>query len=137
MVQRTMRIYGGLNVFMACLYLFFFIHVVPPYSSALRAGFGLLSTVMIAAGLLQIFAQKWGRWLGIAVGFALIGIGFVFTALLVSAAAYLKGVYGAFGQGATYATFVGVAMVVPYFVLPGAFQLYGMFRSDVREHFAR
>ena len=137
MPLKTLRIYGGLNIGMACLYLFFFIYVVPPYSSTLRWGFGLLSLAMIFTGFGQIFAQRWSRLFGIILGFVLLGLCFTFTAMLLAAAAYLKGVYGAFGQGATYATFVGVAMVVPYFGLPGAFGLYGMLRRDVREHFAR
>jgi hypothetical protein len=137
MAPKTLRIYGGLNIGMACLYLFFFIYVVPPYSPALRWGFGLLSLAMIFTGLGQVFAQRWSRLIGIVLGFVLLGLCFTITAMLVAAAAYLKGVYGAFGQGATYATFVGIAMVVPYFGLPGAFQVYGMFRRDVREHFAR
>ncbi len=134
---RTLRIYGGLNIGVACLYLFFFIYVVPPYSPALRWGFGLLSLAMILIGFGQVFAQRWSRVFGIVLGFVLLGLCFSVTAMLVAAAAYLKGVYGAFGKGATYATFVGIALVVPYFGLPGAFQVYGMFRRDVREHLSR
>ena len=137
MALRTLRVYGALNIGMACLYLYFFIYVVPPYSAGLRWFFGLLATLMIVAGFGLLLGQKWGRLLGILVGFLLIGMCFTFTAMLVAAAAYLKGVYGAFGQGATYATTVGVFLVVPYFGLPGAFQLQRMFSRDVREYFAK
>ena len=137
MALRTLRIYGALDIAVACLYLFFFIYVVPPYSSGLRWFFGLLSAFMIFTGLLLVTGQRLGRQLGIVLGFVLIGLCFTLTAMLLAAAAYLKGVYGAFGQGATYAPFVGVAMVLPYFGLPGMFQLHGMFRRDVREHFSR
>lgn len=137
MAQRIMRIYGALDIGMACLYLFFFTHVVPPYSASLRWGFGLLSMFMIFTGLLLIFNQRLGRWLGLAVGYLLVGLTFVLVAMLVAAVAYLKGVYGAFGQGASYATFVGIAVVIPYFGLPGAFQLHRLYKREVREYFAR
>lgn len=137
MAQRILRIYGALDIAMACLYLFFFINVVPPYSAALRAGVAALALLMIGTGFLLLFLQKWGRILGLVVGYLLLGLTFVLVALMVAAVAYLKGVYGAFGQGASYATFVGIAIVVPYFGLPGAFQLHRLYKREVREYFAR
>jgi hypothetical protein len=137
MAQRIMRVYGGLDMGFACLYLFFFIYVIPPYSPALRWGFGLLSVFMIVAGLGLVLCQRWGRILGIIVGFLLLGLTFTLVAIMLAAVAYLKGVYGAFGQGATYATIVGILVVIPYFGLPGAFQLHRLYRREVREHFAK
>lgn len=137
MPKRILRVYGGLDIGMACLYLFFFNYVVPPYSAALRWGFGSLSLLMIVAGLLLLFEQPLGRYLGLLVGYVLVGLTFTVAALLVAAVAYLRGVYGAFGQGASYATMVGIAVVIPYFGLPGAFQLQRLYRRDVREYLAR
>lgn len=137
MAQKILRIYGALDIAMACLYLFFFINVVPPYSAALRWGVAALALLMITAGLLLLFLQRWGRLLGLVVGYVLVGLTFILVGTLVAAVAYLKGVYGAFGQGATYATFVGIAVVIPYFGLPGVFQLHRLYKREVREYFAR
>ncbi|MDY0003571.1 MAG: hypothetical protein RBU30_19895 [Polyangia bacterium] len=137
MAQKILRTYGALDIAMACLYLFFFINVVPPYSPALRAGVAALALLMLSAGFLLLFLQRWGRILGLVVGYVLLGLTFLLVATLVASVAYLKGVYGAFGQGASYATFVGIAIVVPYFGLPGAFQLHRLYKREVREYFAR
>lgn len=137
MAQRIMKVYGGLDIAMACLYLFFFTQVIPPYSATFRWGVGIFTMFMIFTGFLMIFNQRLGRLLGLVVGYLLVGLTFTLVAMAVAAVAYLKGVYGAFGQGASYATFVGIAVVIPYFGLPGAFQLHRLYKREVREYFAR
>lgn len=137
MAQKILRIYGALDIAMACLYLFFFINVVPPYSSAIRISVAALALFMIFTGFLLLFCQRLGRILGLVLGYLLVGLTFAVVALLVAAVAYLKGVYGAFGQGASYATMVGIAVVIPYFGLPGAFQVHRLHKREVREYFAR
>lgn len=136
MALRTLRIWGALDIMFACLYLFLFIYVIPPYSSFLRWFFTVVSLVMAVAGFGLLLGQKWGRQLGLVVGLGLLGICFVVVAMLVAAVAYLKGVYGAFGTGASYATMVAIAIVIEVFGLPGAFQTRAMLRREVREHFA-
>ena len=129
--------YTSLFIFNSvALYLFLFVYVIPPYSSFLRYFFGLVSLFMVVTGFGLLLGQKWGRQLGLVVGLGLVGICFVLVAMLVSAIAYLKGVYGAFGTGASYASMVAIAIVIEVFGLPGAFQLRAMLRRDVKEHFA-
>jgi hypothetical protein len=129
---RIMRIYGGLDLAFAFVYLFAFIYVVPPYSAGLRMFFAALSGYMVLTGFLLLLGQRWGRYLGLALGAFLIVMTFTLVAMLLAAAAYLKGVYGAFGQGSTYATLVGVAVVLEAFGLLGAFQVRAMLRPELK-----
>jgi hypothetical protein len=137
MAERTMRIYGALDIAFACLYVFMFWSLVPAYSAALRWGFGLLSAYMVVTGVGLLLLHRWARLLGLILACGLLGLTFVVFAMLVAAAGYLRGVYGAFGQGASYATLVGAALVLEVFGLIGAFQLRAMLRPEVREFCAR
>ena len=53
-------------------------------------------------------------------------------ALLVASAAYLRGIFGGFGEGAALLCLVVIALVVEVMVLLPAFQVRFLLRDDVR-----
>jgi hypothetical protein len=88
-----------------------------------------------AVGLL--LRTRWGRLLGLGTSVALLVCAFVSIALLVTSAAYLRGIFGGFGEGAALMCLVAVALVVEFMVLLPAFQVRFLLRDDVRRQLAR
>ena len=133
MPDRTIKIFGALDLAFGLVYLLSFIYVVPPYSDVLKVPVYGLSILLICAGFLMLFTQKLGFWVGVLAGGVLAIVCLTLVGLLVASAAYLYGLYGAFGKGATYVTLFVISLVVTWFgILPG-FQLYGLLRRPVRE----
>ena len=135
MAERTMRIYGALDLIFAWVYLLCFIYAVPPYSQAVKVLVYVVCIIVMIGGLGLILARRWGYFLGLAAA-GVLGAVCVFTVLvLVMSAAYLHGLYGAFGKGATYVTLFAISVVVAYFGLLPGFQLHGLLRKEVRQKF--
>jgi hypothetical protein len=88
-----------------------------------------------AVGLL--LRARWARVLGLATSVTVLVGAFLVIAMLVASAAYLRGINGAFGEGAAFACIVAAALVVEFMVLLPAFQVRFLLRDDVRHHFAR
>jgi hypothetical protein len=135
MAERTMRIYGALDLIFAWVYLLSFIYAVPPYSQAIKVAVYVVCIIVMIGGLGLILARRWGYWLGLAAAGVLMAV-CVFTVLtLVASAAYLHGLYGAFGKGATYITLFAISVVIAYFGLLPGFQLHGLLKKEVRQRF--
>ncbi len=109
----------------------------------LRCAIGIPALVLAFAALLGATAAglllraRWGRVLGLATSVALLVCAFVTMALLVVSAAYLRGIVGAFGEGAALVCLVAIALVIELMALLPAFQVRFLLRDDVRQHFAR
>jgi len=95
------------------------------------------AALLAATGAGLLLRARWGRLLGLATSVALLVCAFVVIALLVASAAYLRGIVGAFGEGAALVSLVAVALVVEFMVLLPAFQVRFLLRDDVRQHLAR
>lgn len=94
-----------------------------------------LAALLLATGLGLLLRARWGRLLGLATSVALLACALVVVALLVASAAYLRGIYGGFGEGAALVCWIAIALVVEFMVLLPAFQVRFLLRDDVRRHF--
>ena len=82
------------------------------------------AVAMLVAGPLLVFAGKWGRRivLGICLAYWLLGLAGI--GLIVSAAAYLLGIYGHHGQSAGAMAFVLALLVAVVFWLLPAHEIH-------------
>ena len=132
MPEKTLKIFGALDILFGSVYLFSFLYVVPPYSDFFKIPVYGLSILLIAAGIIMISTKKAGFWAGVIAGCGLLLTCLILLGLLTSSAAYLYGLYGAFGKGATYVTFFVMSLVVTWFGVLPCFQLWGLLRAPVR-----
>ena len=95
-----------------------------------------LAALLAATAVGLLLRARWGRLLGLGTSVALLACGLVSVALLVASAAYLRGIFGGFGEGAAFLCVVAIALVVEFMILLPAFQVRFLLRDDVRRHFA-
>ena len=129
-----LRTYAAVDLGFAALYaVCALVAPVPAWGPRLVVlGFAGLLTVT-AIGLL--LRARWGRLLGLGTCVALLVCAFASVALLVVSAAYLRGIFGGFGEGAALLCLVAAALVVELMVLLPAFQVRFLLRDDVRRLF--
>lgn len=133
MEVKTLRIFGALDLVFGWVYLLSFIYVVPPYGAeALKVPIYGLSFLLMAVGALLLTGKRWSYWPGVIAAAVLALVCVLVVSLLVASAAYLYGLYGAFGKGATYVTFFAISLVVTWFGVLPIFQLWGLLRGRVR-----
>ena len=116
-------VYGGLNLAFAALYAYVFLVLIPNrhgWAQLLLWSLPAVSVAM-AAGMI---ARRWWGWLAGVIGAAaLLLASFVLIGLLLASAAFLSGVYGAYGRGASAITLLSIAFVVQGVALVPALQL--------------
>jgi hypothetical protein len=116
-------IYAGFDALFAMLYLVVTLVVVP---SRTLSG-TLMATALIAGASAACAGMLWGRRRGY--WFAVVGCVFLLLAeclllvLILWSAAFLSGVYGAFGQGAAALALVVALLSIQLVALLPAFQL--------------
>lgn len=118
-----MRLYGSLDLAFAALYAWIGFVVAPGRSTAFSVALGAIIALLAVAGAGLIAGQGWARKLAIAVSVAQLAFAAVVVLMLVASAAYLKGVYGALGQGIALVTVLIAALVVEAFALLPIFQI--------------
>ena len=104
-------IYGGLALGIALVQMYCAVAVIPNRlpSAALHLWSFPLFTLLMAAGTLSGMRAGW--WVAVCAGGALmLSVMLVIVRLLVSAA-FLAGVYGAFGKAAATFSFVAIALI--------------------------
>jgi hypothetical protein len=102
-----------------------------------RAVVLVFAALLTATAVGLLLRARWGRLLGLGTSVALLVCAFVSIALLVASAAYLRGIFGGFGEGAALVCLVAVALLVEVMVLLPAFQVRFLLRDDVRRHFGQ
>jgi len=137
MSHKTVRIFGGLDFLFGWLYLLIFIYAVPSFDPTVRILTYVGSIAIIVAGAVMLAGGRVGYWVGVGVAGFLLLLCFALVAMLVAAAAYLYGLYGAFGKGATYVTLFGISLVVAYIGLLPIFQMAYLLRREVRTSYRR
>jgi hypothetical protein len=110
-------IYAGLDVLFTAVYAIIIVAVIPTRiaSTALQLWSLPLCTVIMALGTASIFAGKLrvrGRKLAIAGATLMLASTIVLIARVLVSAAFLAGVYGAFGKAAASFALVAIALVV-------------------------
>lgn len=133
MPRRDVRpwVYAALDGLFALLYLW-----IPSLFQASDRSFHLFSAglalALAVAGAGTAARRSWGWWMGIGGCVALIVGALTLLALLVSSAAFLWGVYGALGRGASLGALVLTLLVVELYLLLPAFQLKYLLSADGR-----
>ncbi len=127
--NRLVRVFGVIDFVFAWLYLLIFIYVVPPFDPMVQWTAYALSLAIMGAALPMWWGGRIGLWTGISVAVFLLLVCFSVVGLLVASAAYLYGLYGAFGKGATYVTLFAISLVVTYLGLLPIFQLSYLVRA--------
>ncbi|MSP16770.1 MAG: hypothetical protein EXR73_09210 [Myxococcales bacterium] len=118
----------ALDLLFAALYL-----VIGRLARTADGSFELASFVVAGAMLLAAVGtfskRRWGRLLAaVACGTVLL-FAFGLFALLVSSAAFLRGVFGPLGQGASLVALVMAALALELYVLLPLFQLVHLLRA--------
>lgn len=129
-MTRTMRLYGVLDVTFAALYLVFGLWIAPGRSHAFDAALITVSALLAAGGVGLLLGARWGRTLAIAASALLLVFAAVTVLLLVASSAYLRGVYGALGEGIALVSLLVAALVVEGFALLPIFQLRFLLRKS-------
>lgn len=144
--RRDLRpyIYYGLNQVFVVIYAYVITSVIPNRMMSGQLHLWALPVLMqvVAAGMATSFqsrpeARRVGWWLAV-VGASLL----LFTTILLIirvliSAAFLAGVYGAFGKAAAMSAMIGVALVVELVALLPLFQLKYLMTRAGRSVFAR
>ncbi len=118
-----MRLYGALDVAFAALYAWIGFVLAPAHWLPFSVGLAFTCVLLAVGGLGLVFHQRWARPAAIAASIVLL----VFAALvilgLVASSAYLRGIYGALGQGMAVMALIVAALVIELFALLPLFQL--------------
>ncbi len=118
-MRRDIRpfVYLGLDVVFAVVYAVILVAVIPTRiaSTAIQLWSLPLCTILMGLGTASIFAPKLrarGRKLAIVGGSLMLASTIVLIARVLVSAAFLAGVYGAFGKAAASFALVAVALTV-------------------------
>jgi hypothetical protein len=133
--DRRRWIYGGLDVVFAALYALAIWKVIPNRlpSAAIHLWTFPLATLVMAAGTLLGTRRGW--WIAVIGGSAVLLSTFVLIVRIVVSAAFLAGVYGAFGKAAATFALVMIALVVELVALLPVVQVkYLMTRAGRRAY---
>jgi hypothetical protein len=131
-------IYGGLDVVFAVLYAVAIWKVIPNRipSAAVHLWTFPLATLVMAAGTLLGSPKGW--WIAVIGGSTVLLSTFVLIVRIAISAAFLAGVYGAFGKAAATFSLVLIALVVELVALLPLLQVkYLMTRAGRRAYRVR
>lgn len=134
-MQRRLRIHGALDLAFAALYAWLGFVVAPGRALAWNIALAAVIALLAASGVALVAGLRAARPLAIATHGLLLAFGAVTVALLVAGAAYLRGVYGALGQGAAWVSVVAAALVVELCGLLPIFQLRLLLGDEAKRHF--
>ena len=118
-----MRWYGVLDLGFAAFYAWLGFGIIPSRSTAFNLALGLVVALLVVGGAGLVLRAKWGRVWAIAASAVPLLFAAVVIALLVVSGAYLRGIYGALGQGMALLSLVVAALVLEAFALLPLFQL--------------
>jgi hypothetical protein len=121
--------YGTLDLLFAALYAWFGFRVLPGRSTAYDVALGVLVALLVIGGVGLLVGARWGRAAALVASAALLTFTAVVLVLLVASAAYLRGVYGALGQGMAVVCLIAAALFVELFALLPLFQLRFLLRD--------
>jgi hypothetical protein len=121
-VSRS-RTFAILDLAFAALHGWIGFAVAPSRAVAFQVALAIVIALELAAGVGLLVGARWARSVGIAMSVVLLAFAGVVLLLLVASAAYLRGVYGALGQGMAVLSLVAAALAVQLFALVPFFQL--------------
>ena len=116
-----MKLYGILDLAFAALYAFIAFFAAPSREWAYPTGVTIVCLLLASGGVGLLLGKSWGRLLALVASWTLLaGCALVIVALVFSSA-YLRGVYGGFGQGAALVCLLFAALV---FEVAGLFPIF-------------
>jgi hypothetical protein len=140
--RRDIRpfIYLGLNQLFVIVYFYVLTAVIPNRMMSAAAHLWTLPVLMqgMALGMAAVFLRaenlrRVGWWIAIAAASLLVASTILLIIRVLISAAFLSGVYGAFGKAAAMSALIGVALVVELVALLPLFQIkYLMTRAGRR-----
>jgi hypothetical protein len=116
-------IYAALDFFMAALYAVLLFGVIPSRDGWVQVLCALLVAAPVVMGAAMLVRRSWSFWLGVAGCVFLLGLAVLFLVLTLTSAAFLAGVYGAFGRAASMFALLAAALVIELVALLPVFQL--------------
>jgi hypothetical protein len=117
------KLYGALDLAFAALYAWFGFVFTPGRSTAFNLALALVCALLAAGGAGLLVGARWARPVAIAACALLLAFAAVVVVLLVASSAYLRGIYGALGQGMAVMTLLVAALVIEGFALLPLFEL--------------
>jgi hypothetical protein len=126
-------IYGGLDLLFAALYAYAIWKIIPNRlpSAAVHLWTFPVATLVMGAGMLLGGPKGW--WVAVIGGSAVLASTFVLIVRIAISAAFLAGVYGAFGKAAATFSLVMIALVIELVALLPLLQVkYLMTRAGRR-----
>jgi len=137
-------IYYGLDQVFVAIYAYVIISVIPNRMMSGQVHLWALPVLMqvVAAGMATSFqrnpeARRFGWWLAVIGASLLLLTTILLIIRVLISAAFLSGVYGAFGKAAAMSALIGVALVVELVALLPLFQLKYLMTRAGRSVFAR
>jgi hypothetical protein len=105
-------IYGGLDLLFAVMQALLVWSVIPNRLPSAAVHLWTLPILMMVLGVGTLVGGKRGWWIAILAGSAVLLSTFLVIVRIVASAAFLSGVYGAFGKGAAMLSLVAIALVI-------------------------
>jgi hypothetical protein len=136
-VNRDIRrwIYGGLDLAFAAVYAFAIWKVIPNRLASAAFHMWTLPVATLAMGVGTLLGGRRGWWIAVVAGSTVLLSTILLIARIVASAAFLAGVYGAFGKAAATFSLVMVALVVELVALLPIVQVkYLMTRAGKRAY---
>ena len=126
-------IYGGLCLIMAIVYFILFRRMIPSTHGSTQALAYSMIIVMAVMGVAMVVRHKWSWWVGIVGSGYMLLLTIILFFLIIQSAAFLSGVYGAFGKGASSMAYLGAAVIIEAVaLLPALMMKYLMTRAGRR-----
>jgi hypothetical protein len=136
-VNRDIRrwIYGGLDLAFAAVYAVAIWKVIPNRLASASVHLWTFPAATLAMGAGTLLGGRRGWWIAVVAGSAVLLSTILLIARIVASAAFLAGVYGAFGKAAATFSLVMVALVVELVALLPIVQVkYLMTRAGKRAY---
>ena len=123
------RTYGVLDVALALVHGLIGFAVAPSRSMAFNLIFAVVIALELSAGVALLLDVRGSRRLALVQSLVMLAFSATVIVLLVASAAYLRGVYGALGQGMAVLALVAAALVIELMALVPLFQLRFLLRE--------
>jgi hypothetical protein len=116
-------VYVAFDVVFAAVYVWISRTLIPTSDGSFELLSLGLAAAALAMGVGTLIRRRWAWWVGVVgCGALLLGATLILVGLAMSAA-FLAGVYGAFGKGAAALTVIAIALAVELYALLPLFQL--------------
>lgn len=137
-------VYLGMNQVFVAIYVYVLLYVIPNRMMSATVHLWALPVLMqlMALGMATVFARgheprRIGWWIAVASASLLLAATALLIVRVLISAAFLAGVYGAFGKAAAMSALIGVALVIELVALLPLFQIKYLRTRAGRRVYAR